>query len=160
MRAHAACVFTFLSSFDVTISPHTHLFFARTHQKNIHTVSYGPPCNHQRKKTHTHTQQVTRFGCFLFLLRCCLQGRRRWGWGAVARPVGHARARAYFSNVLMASPDRFGVAMGHCMHAMVRFHSHKHCAEMRGFYESRWSDHRTHPKHGAHVPKSKAVFHH
>ena len=62
---------------------------------------------------------MTRFGCFLFLLRCCLQGRRRWGGGAVPRAVGHARARAYFSNVTQASPDRFGVAMGHCMHATV-----------------------------------------
>jgi len=39
MRAHAACVFTKSSSLNVTISPHTHLFFARTHQTNTHTVS-------------------------------------------------------------------------------------------------------------------------
>ena len=46
MRAHAACALTKSSSFHHAISPHTHLFFARTHQKNIHTVSNGPPCNH------------------------------------------------------------------------------------------------------------------
>ena len=141
MRAHAACVFTKSSSLNVTISPHTHLFFARTHQTNTHTVSDSTLGNHQTVKSHTHTQQVTRFGSFLFLLRCCLLRRRRWSPGWLARQVGRARARACFSNVCMASPNRFGVAMGHCMHAMVRFHSHKHCAEMRGFLDFTWLGH-------------------
>ena len=137
MRAHAACVFTKSSSLNVTISPHTHLFFARTHQTNTHTVSDSTLGNHQTVKSHTHTQQVTRFGSFLFLLRCCLLRRRRWSPGWLARQVGRARARACFSNGCMASPDRFGVAMGHCMHATVMFASHREAVKCVVFPISR-----------------------
>ena len=50
------CDHIVIMSMHAAIPPHTHLFFARTHQKNIHAVSNGPPCNCQRKKnTHTHT---------------------------------------------------------------------------------------------------------
>ena len=100
---------------------------------------------------------MTRFGSFLFLLRCCLLRRRRWSPGWLARQVGRARARACFSNGCMASPDRFGVAMGHCMHAMVRFHSHKHCAEMRGFLDFTWLGHDAKHMHHACVRKMHVI---
>ena len=103
---------------------------------------------------------MTRFGCFLFLLRCCLLRRRRWSPGWLARQVGRARARACFSNALMASPDRFGVAMGHCMHATVMFCFSPNRCEMRGFPNFTWLGHGIKHTHHAHVRKMHVIDRH
>ena len=124
-RAHAACMLTKSSSLHVTISPHTHLFFARTHQTNTHTVSNSTLGNHQTAKSHTHTQQVTRFGSFLFLLRCCLLRRRRWRPGWLARQVGRARARACFSNATHGPPKQVLAPLGHTRTMLMKFASHR-----------------------------------
>ena len=68
---------------------------------------------------------MTRFGSFLFLLRCCLLRRRRWRPGWLARQVGRARARACFSNATHGPPKQVLAPLGHTRTMLMKFASHR-----------------------------------
>ena len=159
MRAHAACVFTKSSSLNVTISPHTHLFFARTHQTNTHTVSNSTAGDCQTVKSHTHTtgdalRQLPLPSPVLPPSKEALETGM-----ACAASGACARARIFFQCTHgIPRSVRGGHGALHACHSDVCF-SPRSC-EMRGFANFAWLGHDIKHTHHAHVREMHVIDRH
>ena len=117
---------------------HTHTFFLRARTKKTSTqlvMVHHAIIN--AKKTHTHTQQVTRFGCFPFSTCGYPMAGEVGGEGEVVSLAGHAAVVASCTHVINHPWCRiFGHRMAVCgtRHARARRDTHTtgtRCARFR-----------------------------